>query len=275
MVLHEQLTSQARFRRRSTYVANLTCELSREKERRLNQFGTPVLVRCGKSVKFDRVCRTFDELNLSSTHSAPSESDVAPVSLQSRTNSVRFKFSTWKVRRLNQAFVGSRDQFNLVGFNCTKNINNNLCHLCEMSMWDLKTNLAVGCELPVALFIAARVFKAPHLGCAFKLGLRVLVPEYNTRWALMRTHLFLSTGARIRARFQCPSTRSIPLYSGTKVGTGSLCARVFRWFRGVLPTINFFALFAKMASADGPKWTKDNLGTQSLDKAPFCTVPGN
>ena len=145
----------------------------------------------------------------------------------------------------------------------------------EMSMWDLKTNLAVGCELPLALFIAARVFKAPHLGCAFTLGLRVLVPEYNTRWALMRTHLFLSTGVRIRARFQCPSTRSIPLYSGTKVGTGSLCARVFRWFRGVLPTINFFALFAKMASADGPKWTKDNLGTQSLDKAPFCTVPGN
>ena len=29
-----------------------------------------------------------------------------------------------------------------------------------------------------------------------------------------------------------------------------------------------------MASADGAKWTKDNLGTQSVDKAPFCTVPG-
>ena len=76
------------------YVPNLTDELSSAKERRLNQVGTAVLVRCGKSVKFDRVCRTFDELNLSSTHSAPSESDVAPVSLQSRTNSVRFRFST-------------------------------------------------------------------------------------------------------------------------------------------------------------------------------------
>ena len=94
MVLHEQLTSQARFRRRSTRVPNLTDELSRAKERRLNQSGTAVLVRSGRSVKFDKVCRTFDELNLSSTHSAPSESDVAPVSLQSRTNSVRFRFST-------------------------------------------------------------------------------------------------------------------------------------------------------------------------------------
>ena len=64
---------------------NLTDELSTAKERRLNQFGTAVLVWCGKSVKFDRVCRTFVELNLGSTHGTPSESDVAPVSLQSRT----------------------------------------------------------------------------------------------------------------------------------------------------------------------------------------------
>ena len=100
---------------------------------------------------FDRVCRTFDELNLILTHSAPSESDVAPVSLQSRTYSVRFRFGTWKVRRLNQALVGSIDQFTLVGFNCSKNINNNLCHLCKKSMWDLKTNLAVSCELALIL----------------------------------------------------------------------------------------------------------------------------
>ena len=73
------------------------------KERRLNQFGTAVLVWCGKSVKFDRVCRTFVELNLDSTDGTPSESDVAPVSLQSRTYSVRF--GTWKVRRLNQALA--------------------------------------------------------------------------------------------------------------------------------------------------------------------------
>ena len=93
----------ARFRRRSTRVPNLTDELSTAKERRLNQFGTAVLVWCGKSVKFDRVCRTFVELNLGSTHGTPSESDVAPVSLQSRTYSVRF--GTWKVRRLNQALI--------------------------------------------------------------------------------------------------------------------------------------------------------------------------
>ena len=51
---------------------NLTDELSMAKERCLNQFGTAVLVRCGK--KFDRVCRSFVELNFGSTHGAPSES---------------------------------------------------------------------------------------------------------------------------------------------------------------------------------------------------------
>ena len=65
-------------------------ELYAAKERRLNQFGTAVLVWCGKSVKFDIVCRTFVELNVGSTHSTSSESDVAPVSLQSQTYSVRF-----------------------------------------------------------------------------------------------------------------------------------------------------------------------------------------
>ena len=90
---------------------NLTDELSTAKERRLNQFGAAVLVWCGKSVKFDRVCRTFVELNLGSTHGTPSESNVAPVSLQSRTYSVRF--GTWKVRRLNQALVPSMNNENI------------------------------------------------------------------------------------------------------------------------------------------------------------------
>ena len=74
-------------------------------ERCLNQIGAAVLEWCGKSFKFDRVCRTFVEpiINLGSTQCAPSESDVAPVSLQSRTYSIRF--DTWKVRRLNQASV--------------------------------------------------------------------------------------------------------------------------------------------------------------------------
>ena len=84
------LVSKARVRRRSTHVPNLTDELSTTKERRLNQFGTVVLVWCGKSVKFDTVCRTFVALNLGSTRGTPSESDVAPVSLQSQTYSVRF-----------------------------------------------------------------------------------------------------------------------------------------------------------------------------------------
>ena len=53
--------------------------------------------------KFDRVSRTFVELNLGSTQGVPSESDVAPVLLENRTYSVRF--GTLEVRRLNQAFL--------------------------------------------------------------------------------------------------------------------------------------------------------------------------
>ena len=59
-----------------------------------------VLVWCGKSIKFNSVCQSIVELNLGSTHSGSSESDVAPVSLQSPTYPVRFGW--WKVRRLNQ-----------------------------------------------------------------------------------------------------------------------------------------------------------------------------
>ena len=55
---------------------NLTDELSTAQERSLNQFGMAVLVWCGKSVKFDRVCQTFVELNSGSTHGTPSESDA-------------------------------------------------------------------------------------------------------------------------------------------------------------------------------------------------------
>ena len=63
----------------------------------LNKFGTAVLVWCGKALSPTESV----ELNLGSTHGAPSESDVAPVSLQSRTYAI--KFGTWKVPRLNQA----------------------------------------------------------------------------------------------------------------------------------------------------------------------------
>ena len=62
------LARSARFRRRYIHVPNLTDELSMTKERRLNQFGAAVLVWYGKSVKFDRICRAFVELNLGSTH---------------------------------------------------------------------------------------------------------------------------------------------------------------------------------------------------------------
>ena len=80
---------------------NLTDELSAGKARRLSQFSTAVLVWYAKSVKYDRVCPTFFELNFGSTHGAPSESDVTPISLQTRTYSIRF--GPWKAWRLNQA----------------------------------------------------------------------------------------------------------------------------------------------------------------------------
>ena len=70
---------------------NLTDELSTAKERRLKQFDTAVLVTDPpKALRSTELCRTFVELNLDSTHGAPSESDVASVSQQSRTYSVRF-----------------------------------------------------------------------------------------------------------------------------------------------------------------------------------------
>ena len=71
-------SSKAQFRSRSTHVQNLTDELSMAKKRRMNQFGTMVLVWCGKSVTYNMA------------HGTPSESDVAPVSLQGQTYSVRF-----------------------------------------------------------------------------------------------------------------------------------------------------------------------------------------
>ena len=43
------MESQAQFRHCATHVPNLTDELSTAKERRLNQFRTVLLVRCGKS----------------------------------------------------------------------------------------------------------------------------------------------------------------------------------------------------------------------------------
>ena len=100
---------------------NLTDELSAAKERRLNQFGTAVLVWCDKSVKYDRVCRTFVELNLGSTHGAPSESDVAPVSLQSRTYSVLLiGLTAWDlgnllqpIRSATQIWVVTRHQYEI------------------------------------------------------------------------------------------------------------------------------------------------------------------
>ena len=59
---------------------NLTDDLGTAKERCLSQFGTAVLVWCGKS------STESVKLYLSSTHGTPSKSDVAPVSLHSTSS---------------------------------------------------------------------------------------------------------------------------------------------------------------------------------------------
>ena len=61
---------------------------------------------------------------------------------------------------------------------------------------------------------------------AFTLGARAPVPEYDPRWALMWTPLFLSTRASIRARHRCQSTRS------------RLCTRALKWTPG--PCVQVF-----------------------------------
>ena len=47
---------------------NLTDELSMAQKWHLNQFGSAVLVWCGKSIRFDRVRQTFVELSLAECH---------------------------------------------------------------------------------------------------------------------------------------------------------------------------------------------------------------
>ena len=116
----------------------------------------------------------------------------------------------------------------------------------------------------------------------FTLGARAPVPEYGPRWALMWTHLFLSTRARIRARCRCPSTRSRP------------CTRALKWAPG--PRVHVFFVgseefylqstsshthnsllrsFCKngvccRSKVDERQPGYPECGQSSKDKAPFC-----
>ena len=63
-----------------------------------------------------------------------------------------------------------------------------------------------------------------------------------------------------------PEYKVKTLYSGTYVGTGSLCARVFPWFQGTfthnpllyIPITPCYSPLANMAF-DGAKWTKEEI----------------
>ena len=104
--LSEDYSCKTWFRRYSTHVLNLTeIKWGRRVASESVWFSSFSWVWQKHLVqqKFDRVCQTFVELNLNSTHGVPSESDVVPVLLENRTYSVRF--GTLKVRRLNQALL--------------------------------------------------------------------------------------------------------------------------------------------------------------------------
>ena len=91
---------------------NLTDDLGTAKERSLNQFGTAVLVWCGKSST--ESVEPFVELYLSSTHGTPSESDVAPVSLHSTASEPGLTDTPFKggtVRKLLEGGGGGRTKY--------------------------------------------------------------------------------------------------------------------------------------------------------------------
>ena len=58
--------------------------------------------------KFDRVCRTFVELYLSSTHGTPSKSDVAPVSLHSTASEAGLTDTPFKGGTIRKLLEGGR-----------------------------------------------------------------------------------------------------------------------------------------------------------------------
>lgn len=112
--------------------------------------------------------------------------------------------------------------------------------------------------------------------------------------------LFTTTQASIRARYRCPSTRQTePLYSGSKVGTESLCVRrrqsclyhthilvlgpktpapasqaSFLFVLGLSTAVySLLSSCFKMAS-DKAKWSnyiQNHIsGTKSVNTKPFC-----
>ena len=81
---------------------NLTDDLGTAKERCLNQFGTAVLVWCGKS------STESVKLYLSSTHGTPSKSDVAPVSLHSTASEAGLTDTPFKGGTIRKLLEGGR-----------------------------------------------------------------------------------------------------------------------------------------------------------------------
>ena len=85
-------------------------------------------------------------------------------------------------------------------------------------MWSLVENLAV-----------------------FTLSARAPCPGSILRRAPMWTHLFSWYPRQNSGTVPVPEYKVSTLYSGTKLGTESLCEHIFRWCPGTLPTNHLFS----------------------------------
>ena len=75
----------------------------------------------------------------------------------------------------------------------------------------------------------------------FTLGARAPCPGSILRRAPMWTHLFSWYPRQNSGTVPVPEYKVSTLYSGTKLGTESLCEHIFRWCPGTLPTNHLFS----------------------------------
>ena len=71
-----------------------------------------------------------------------------------------------------------------------------------------------------------------------------------------------------------PEYKVSTLYSGTELGTDSLCAHVFWYFLGTLPTNHFFPYPQLLATLDGAIWSKDEINSliDVCRRSPWCPL---
>ena len=100
------------------------------------------------------------------------------------------------------------------------------------------------------------------------------VPKYDTRWALMWTHPFLSTHARIRS----PKYKNETLFYGTKVGTRVPVRRPFLIVLGKCRALYSLLSSCFKMTSDRAKWSNYVYSyissTQGMNITRSCRYPG-